>query len=93
MRVPFTNANVGLGTGVAIGAAAFFLAPVVVPVVTGVLKSLTKAGIKGGMILYDKGRVAVEEAKETIEDLTAEAKSELQPDSKPATGAKTKKAA
>lgn len=53
------------------------MAPVVVPVVAGVAKTLTKAGIKGGLILYEKGKVAVAEAKETIEDLTAEAQAEL----------------
>ena len=68
MKVPFTNANIGLGTGLLIGAATVVIAPVVIPVVTGVLKSLTKAGIKGGMILYEKGRGAIEEAKETVED-------------------------
>jgi Protein of unknown function (DUF5132) len=63
--------------GLAIGAAAVLLAPILLPVVSGVLKSLTKAGIKGGLILYEKGRVALEEAKESVEDLTAEAKAEL----------------
>jgi hypothetical protein len=66
-----------LVTGLAIGAAAVLLAPVVLPVVSGVLKSLTKAGIQGGLILYEQGKVAFEEAKESIEDLTAEAKAEL----------------
>jgi hypothetical protein len=36
-----------------------------------------KAGIKGGMIMYDRGRVAMAEARESLEDLTAEAKAEL----------------
>ncbi len=65
------------GTGLAIGAASVLLAPIVLPVLGGVLKSLTKAGIKGGMVLYEKGRLLVEETKETIEDLTEEAKAEL----------------
>ena len=66
-----------LVTGLAIGAAAVLLAPIVLPVVAGVVKSLTKAGIKGGLILYEQSKVAFEEAKESIEDLTAEAKAEL----------------
>lgn len=65
------------GTGLAIGAASVLLAPVVLPVLGSILKSLTKAGIKGGMVLYEKGRLFAEETKETIEDLTEEAKAEL----------------
>ena len=65
------------GTGLVIGAAAVILAPVVLPMVGGVLKSLTKAGIKGGMVLYQQGKLLMEETKETIEDLTEEAKAEL----------------
>lgn len=65
------------GTGLAIGAASVLLAPIVLPVLGGVLKSLTKAGIKGGMVLYEKGRLLAEETKETIEDLTEEAKAEM----------------
>ncbi len=70
------------GSGLAIGAASVILAPVVLPVVGGVLKSLTKAGIKGGMVLYEKGKLFAEEAKETVEDLTEEAKAELKAGSK-----------
>ena len=66
-----------LGTGLAIGAGAVLLTPVLIPVVAGVLKSLTKAGIKGGLILYEKGRVLSEQTKETLGDLAAEAKSEI----------------
>ncbi len=65
------------GTGLAIGAASVLLAPVLLPVLGGILKSLTKAGIKGGMILYEKGKLLAEETRETIEDLTEEAKAEL----------------
>jgi len=80
------------GSGLAIGAAAVVLAPVVLPVVGGVLKTLTKAGIKGGMVLYEQGKVFAEEARETVEDLTEEAKAELKEDSNVAM-AKPKKAA
>jgi hypothetical protein len=65
------------GTGLAIGAASVLLAPILLPVLGGILKSLTKAGIKGGMVLYEKGRLLAEETRETIEDLTEEAKAEL----------------
>jgi hypothetical protein len=66
-----------IGTGLVMGAAVVLLAPVILPVAGGVLKSLAKAGIKGGLILFEKGKLAVEETKETFEDLTAEAKAEL----------------
>lgn len=81
------------GSGLAIGAAAVILAPVVLPVVGGVLKTLTKAGIKGGMVLYEKGKLFAEEARETVEDLTEEAKAELKADAKPAVAAPKKAAA
>lgn len=77
MRIPIIGANIGLGTGIVLGAAAILVAPVVLPVVTGIVKSLAKAGIKGGLILYEKSKLAVEEAKETLEDLTAEARAEM----------------
>lgn len=67
-----------LVSGLAIGAAAVVLAPVLLPVITGMAKSLAKAGIKGGLILYQQGRVAFEEARESVEDLAAEAKAELE---------------
>jgi hypothetical protein len=84
--------NMSLGTGLAIGAASVILAPVVLPVAAGILKSLTKAGIKGGMVLYEKGKVLAEETKETFEDLTEEAKAEMN-EGKEVTVAKPKKAA
>jgi hypothetical protein len=65
----------------------------VLPVVAGVFKSLTKAGLKGGMILYEKGRIAAEEARETIEDLAAEAKAEMAEEQQAPAGAKKRKAA
>mgnify|MGYP000374450134 CR=1 FL=1 len=77
MRLIPIPTGMQLLTGLAVGAAVVLLAPVVVPVVAGVAKTLTKAGIKGGLILYERGKVAVAEARETIEDLTAEAQAEL----------------
>lgn len=63
--------------GLAIGAAAIILAPVLLPVASGVLKSFAKIAIKGGLIAYERGKVAMAEAQEAVEDITAEAKSEL----------------
>ncbi|RJR46769.1 MAG: DUF5132 domain-containing protein [Desulfobacteraceae bacterium] len=63
--------------GVAIGAAAVILGPVLLPVASGILKSFAKIAIKGGLIAYERGKVAMAEAQEAVEDITAEAKAEL----------------
>ncbi|MFH0789129.1 MAG: DUF5132 domain-containing protein [Pseudomonadota bacterium] len=64
--------------GLAIGIGASVVAPVVLPVLATVVKPLTKAAIKGGFLLYDKGRETLAEAQEVIEDLVAEAKAEME---------------
>jgi hypothetical protein len=81
-----------LGTGLAIGAGAALLTPVVLPVLGALVKPVVKAAIKGGMLLYEKGEVLSAEVKETFEDLAAEAKSELKQATPKAKG-KTAKAA
>jgi len=64
-------------TGLAIGIGAAVLAPAVLPVIAGVAKPVAKAAIKGGIILFEKGKEAFAEAGEVVEDLVAEVKSEL----------------
>jgi hypothetical protein len=59
------------------GIAAIVLLPILVPVVAGVGKPIAKATIKGGILLYEKGRGVIAEAGETLEDIFAEAKAEL----------------
>lgn len=76
MKIPAVT-NMKLGSGLMIGAAAVVLAPIVLPAAASILKSVTKAGIKGWMLAYEKGKIAAAEARETIEDLTAEAREEL----------------
>jgi len=76
MRLPLFG-NMSLGTGLLVGVGAVLLVPVVLPVVATAVKPLAKAAIKGGILLYDKGKVAVAEIQETVEDLVAEAKAEL----------------
>ncbi len=63
--------------GLAIGIGASVVAPVVIPVLATVVKPLTKAAIKGGFLLYEKGKETLAEAQEVIEDLVAEAKAEM----------------
>lgn len=59
------------------GIAAIVLLPVIVPAVGGISKSLTKATIKGGIVLYEKGKGVIAEVGENFEDIIAEAKAEL----------------
>ncbi len=66
-----TVGNVAIGVGIVI------LAPIVLPVIGSIVKPILKAGIKGGLVAYEGLRVAIAEAKESLEDLTAEAKAEI----------------
>jgi hypothetical protein len=69
--------GVKLGTGFWVGAGAVVLAPVIIPVATTLLRSLAKATIKGTLIAYNKAKIATAETMESLEDLAAEAKSEI----------------
>ncbi|MGM0453313.1 MAG: DUF5132 domain-containing protein [Thermodesulfobacteriota bacterium] len=71
----FKNGN--LGYGIALGVGATFLLPVASRVVAGAAKPLLKETIRGGLYLYDTGKVVVAEARESIEDLSAEVKTEM----------------
>jgi hypothetical protein len=64
-------------TGLAIGIGATVLAPAIIPVFASIAKPLAKAAVKGGIMLYDKGREAYAETREVVEDLVAEARSEM----------------
>jgi hypothetical protein len=54
------------------------LAPVVIPVVGAILKPVAKALIKGGIMAYEGAKVSIAETKETIEDIAAEAKADIE---------------
>lgn len=64
-------------SGLAIGIGGAILAPVVLPIVASVTKPIVKAAIKGGILLYEKGKESVSEVSEVFEDLVAEVKSEM----------------
>ena len=68
-----------LWTGIAVGAG-LLVAPVVIPAVAGAVRPLLKAVIKGGYMLFEKGREMVAEVTELAEDLFEEAKAEVQAD-------------
>jgi hypothetical protein len=61
----------------AIGAGAVILAPVVLPIVGAVLRPLAKSVIKGSLIAFESAKVSMAESREMLDDLAAEAKSEL----------------
>ncbi len=58
---------------VAIGVGAVILAPVV----ARAAKPLAKAAIKGGIIVFEKGKETFSEVGEVVEDLVAEVKAEM----------------
>lgn len=87
----FGNGNVG--TGIALGIGAAFLLPMATKVIATVGKPLLKETIKSGMYVYETGRTYLAEARETVEDLSAEARSEMQHEEKPKPAAASKKTA
>ncbi len=62
----------------AIGIAAAVLIPIALPVVARAAKPLAKAMVKSGIIVFEKGREAVAELGEVMEDVVAEAKAEIE---------------
>ena len=68
----------GLTPGnLAIGAGVVLLAPVVIPVIGSIAKPIAKSIIKGALISCEGVKVTFAEAKESLEDITAEAKAEV----------------
>lgn len=68
----------GLSAGnVAIGVGVVLLAPIVLPILGSVVKPIVKSVIKGVLLTYEGVKVTVAEAKESLEDITAEAKAEI----------------
>lgn len=66
------------GKGVVIGIGIAILAPVAIAVLSGAAKPAARAALKSGILFYEKGREKVAEIGETIEDLAAEARSEME---------------
>lgn len=65
-------------TGLAIGIGAGMLAPKLLPVLAEAAKPLVKGAMKGGLLLYEKGREIAAEAGEYTEDWWAEVKAEME---------------
>lgn len=64
--------------GLAIGLGAAVLVPVILPAVAALARPIARAAIKTGIIVYEKGREAVAEMSEVVEDLIAEARADLE---------------
>lgn len=61
----------------AVGAAAGMVAPKILSFGATVLKETTKAGIKGGLVVYGYGKKTMSGAYQAIENVAAEAKEEV----------------
>ncbi len=66
-----------LATGVVVGIGLVALAPVLAPALSGSAQPLLKSLVKTGLLALEKGREALAEAGEALEDLVAEAAAEL----------------
>ena len=66
-----------LVTGLLIGIGVVIVAPVVLSVLASVAKPVADGVVKGGTMLYEKGKEAVAEVGEMFGDIVAEAKAEL----------------
>jgi len=81
MRLPVLG-TVSLGNAVtlrnvAIGAGVVLLAPAAISLVGSIMRPIAKAAIKSSLMVYEKSREIAAETKESIEDLTAEARAEM----------------
>jgi hypothetical protein len=71
----------GLSAGnLAIGAGVILLAPIVIPVIGSIAKPVIKSIIKGVLITYEGAKVTFAEAKESLDDITAEVRAEVSGD-------------
>ncbi len=64
------------------GAALLFMGPAIVGAMSGAMRPVAKGAMKLGMAAYGRGKTYAAEAKEGLEDLAAEAKSELEQENK-----------
>jgi hypothetical protein len=73
------------------GAALLFMGPAILGAATGALRPVAKGAMKLGMAAYGRGKMYAAEAKESIDDLAAEAKAELEEEAKAKSAAPKKK--
>jgi hypothetical protein len=63
--------------GAALGVGAALVAVAAIPAIVAATRPLVRVAVKSGLLLLEKGREAVAEAGEHMEDLVAEVKAEL----------------
>jgi hypothetical protein len=83
MKIPLIGLKMSTGT-LALGALAFMAAPQIIAAVGSVVRPVAKTGIKGGMLVYDKGKDIFSGTVDSIQDVASEARSELSKGSKAA---------
>jgi hypothetical protein len=66
--------NVAAGVGLAFAAAV--LAPILMPAMGRIGRPLAKSLVRGGMLMYERGREAMAVAGESVEDIMAEVRAE-----------------
>jgi hypothetical protein len=69
-----------LGAGLAVCAGVVLSAPAVIPILAGIMHPLAKAAIKGGILAYEGFKITLAGARDTFEDLVAEARAEIHPE-------------
>jgi hypothetical protein len=73
----FPDFDIGFNAGsLALGAAVYFLSPIVAPIAVKAVKAIAKSGIKGGMVLYNSGKKTADSTIEYFQEITKEAKAE-----------------
>jgi hypothetical protein len=69
--------NEDLIKGAALGVGLALLVPVAIMALAPVVKPLARSAVRGGLLAYEKGREALEEIGESMEDLKAEIEAEM----------------
>jgi hypothetical protein len=68
----------GLTVGnLAIGVGIILAVPIVLPIIGSAVKPVVKSVIKGALLTYEGVRGTLAQAKESLKDITAEAKAEV----------------
>lgn len=75
--------SLGMNPGtIALGAAAVLFGPAVLAMAGSLVRPIAKAGIKGGLMLYQGGKKMVEDTRCSINEITQEARREISAPSK-----------
>lgn len=83
MKIPLIGIKMSTGTLI-LGALALMAAPQILSALGSIVRPVTKTGIKGGMLVFDKGKELFTETVDSIQEVASEARSELSEKSKPA---------